>query len=403
MYELILKVQSKLKHTTQAEYLFMMLCFLMASFFFLPKSLHRVFYYFLLLSTFWVFRDQLYQRLIDIVKEQKILVVFFVFCVVVSFVHAVGDGVDMLKVVKMAFLVSSFLLVISFILDSIDKWQACFFTYVLSATIIGIGLCAYFYGYEGMWFLNVNDRLWGIGRGVNPNVGGLLYSIAILLSYCSYDRWLFLKRERDYRFIFMVVSVVICSFVVLATQSRGAILALGVTGSIVLVLQKRYAFLGLIYIIVFSLLAGIIYAYGDFSDFFSRGDNSRFDVWKGAFSLFLQSPVFGVGLAADVLYDTPIASWRSAHNIYLGLAVYHGIIGLMLFLVLWGSTFKAAYMAFQDNQDLSIVVIMIYASVFGLFEHHTVFLNLNPEWIIFWLPVAYSIFLQISSEHYVKN
>ena len=104
-----------------------------------------------------------------------------------------------------------------------------------------------------------------------------------------------------------------------------------------------------------------------------------------------------MGLAADVLYDTPIASWRSAHNIYRGLAVYHGIIGLMLFLVLWGSTFKAAYMAFQDNQDLSIVVIMIYASVFGLFEHHTVFLNLNPEWIIFWLPVAYSIFLQISS------
>lgn len=302
---------------------------------------------------------------------------------------------ELFNVVKKSLFIFLFISILIATLKTDEKWQKLLFAYALSAGVVGLGICIYHYGIEGKSFLIRTDRYWGFGRGVNPNVGGLLYGLAVIIAYTAYKKWKFLEfKGRDYRFICMCFMVGVCSLVVLATQSRGTLVALGLSGLIILTLQKKYKLLSLSLLLSFIGFAGIVYIMGDFSDFISRADNGRFDIWAKGLRLAMQHPVIGTGFGHETSYETDLGTWRSTHNLYIGTLVYHGIMGLIMFFIVWAQTFKKVF----DKNDLVWASIMIYATFFGLFEFHTLFMNLNPEWLVIWLPIAYSIYLQKKSK-----
>lgn len=369
------------KYLTPEHICFALLGLIFAGFFFIPKSPHRVLFYILIAATLWAYKDIFCVKAIIARARHHIWVtLFFGYCVLTSFIFALGSLEETFNVVKKAIFISAFIIILISLLRSEKEWSRLFFCYALAAVIIGLGLCLYYFG-----FLN-GERLWGIGRGVNPNVGGLLYGLAGVIIYCHHGRWGF----GTYHIPLVIFGLCVCFLVVLATQSRGTMIALGITSFIILVLQRRYYFIGLGIIAAALGVFILIFSGADIYHMIERADNGRFDIWRQAFMLALQNPVAGIGYGTETSFTTDLGTWRSTHNIYLGMFVYHGIIGLALFLTFWVSTFKKIY----QKDDLTVAAIMIYAGIFGLFEFHTLFTNLNPEWLVFWLPVAYSIYLK---------
>lgn len=378
----------------------MLLCLIFAGFFFIPKIPHRIIFYALLLCALWAYKEALNIQAIktnikSLFESSPFTWMFFGYCVVSSLLIGIFSTGDIMGGQKEALLTLLFIIILLAVLRTYQDWKKLLFIYVLGALVIGAGICIAFYGVEGKSFLIRTDRYWGIGRGENPNISGLLYGLAAIIAYTMYTQWDFLKwKGKDYRFVFMCAVIVICALVVLATQSRGTIVALGITGIIILLLQKRYILLSLGLLSVIALFTAIVLVMGDFSDFLSRADNGRFGIWEQGFLSAIQNPIIGKGFGHEAAHTIPMGTWRSTHNIYLGTLVYHGAVGLALFLACWLSTFKTIFQNARQTGNLTIIAIMIYASTFGLFEFHILFLNLNPEWLVIWLPITYAMFIK---------
>ena len=74
--------------------------------------------------------------------------------------------------------------------------------------------------------------------------------------------------------------------------------------------------------------------YGVFADYFERGfsDNGRFELWRGAFSAFLDAPVFGSGFyGLNIDYDRFGFLPKMAHQTVLQLLGTMGIFGILAY------------------------------------------------------------------------
>jgi putative inorganic carbon (HCO3(-)) transporter len=147
-----------------------------------------------------------------------------------------------------------------------------------------------------------------------------------------------------YRFLLVIVACVVFIILIL-TQSRGALLSLGVVLLMLIVLRWKWGWIT----IPFSLLAvgGTIAFWGveKFLNVLSSGVsleglNGRLEVWSRAIYMIQDFPITGVGLGlfgdvADNLYpfflNAP-GSVPHAHNLFLQIAVDMGIPGLIAWL-----------------------------------------------------------------------
>src|SRR5262249_34893430 len=69
----------------------------------------------------------------------------------------------------------------------------------------------------------------------------------------------------------------------------------------------------------------------------------RWDDFQNAAAVFVQNPILGVGVGQDILALNGVRgrmTWRSVHNAYLEYAVDLGLPGIVLFLLLLGTTFR---------------------------------------------------------------
>jgi putative inorganic carbon (HCO3(-)) transporter len=146
------------------------------------------------------------------------------------------------------------------------------------------------------------------------------------------------------RFLLFMVACTVFGILIL-TQSRGALLALGVVLLMLITLRWKWGWIT----IPFSLLAasGIIAFLGadKFVEILSSGVSlggleGRLEVWSRAIYMIQDFPITGVGLGlfgdvADNLYPfflNPVGSVPHAHNLFLQIAVDVGIPGLIVWL-----------------------------------------------------------------------
>lgn len=199
--------------------------------------------------------------------------------------------------------------------------------------------------------------------------------------------WLFIQTRSSALKLLLIMIVVTGLYMLVLSGSRNALLTLTVALFIACALWKPKYF---IYFILIGVVgAGLLYVMGDvMKDLGSAGSRlgkvsnteTRFIVWKLAWSYIQESPFWGYGLSVDLqslASNLPVWEQFDAHNAYLGLWLRLGILGLLINLVIYfwaiyrgarlllelkGGAIKASLILF-----LSLVISIFVA---GLFEEN---------------------------------
>lgn len=183
--------------------------------------------------------------------------------------------------------------------------------------------------------------------GFDPNDIGLTMALAIpmawYLSLCKKERIMDLVYRSIVIFLFLGTTL---------TASRGAFVALMVS---VLFVFWAFPFKGLknkIVMVLFLVGATIImlnyvpsYSWeritGISSEITTGSFSGRLNIWREGLRAFLQNPVFGVGVGSfKTGVEATLGRQAAPHNLFLGILVGQGIVGLLIFVSLLVSMFN---------------------------------------------------------------
>jgi O-antigen ligase len=118
-----------------------------------------------------------------------------------------------------------------------------------------------------------------------------------------------------------------------------------------------------------------------------RDLNGRVNLWMGAFALFLEQPLFGVGAGS---FSSSVYGGRvmeaAAHNTFLGVMVEHGLPGLLLLLAILVNLIRIALRGPPLERRLLIVIL----GVWGISALSLSAENRETTWLIWSLCLARS-------------
>jgi len=196
------------------------------------------------------------------------------------------------------------------------------------------------------------------------------------------------------------ISLVFMFSAMIFTLSRGGILALIISIAFLLFRIVRVrtmipiviAFITIALIVMLNPLTSVIIdrlATVERSFSYMTRVNFYSDVWK----MIIENPIVGVGFG-NLGYHSQfkIITHASAHNIFLGLLGETGIIGAVLFFILFGKVVSKYIKDFviESNEQMKILRWSFMSSLLGSFIHSLMEPNFEGYQfsIMFWLTVA---------------
>lgn len=215
---------------------------------------------------------------------------------------------------------------------------------IISSIAAVIGSSIYLTTKDPLWVAN-SSRLAGAGMFGNANdLASLIVLSAPLIAFSPG------LRSRDLkRWVVGIAIIVILLVGLWLSQSRGAILAIGIGGAAYLIFclrsnVKAIALLGVLGVCMLGMFAAITRDSGDLE----MSQDSRWNYVVVGFSMLIRNPIFGVGIDRYAkLYETYTQVWleygeRTAHSTWVTAMAESGLIGLFLFLalyavILWGA------------------------------------------------------------------
>ncbi len=209
-----------------------------------------------------------------------------------------------------------------------------------------------------------------VALGVVVSVISNQYSVFSKQSHSKTEHWtLRVNTDRLVLVILAAIALVAMLAAVLMSWSRGAWLGVGAGLVVTIVVQSRRAFvLSVIaaFVLTFAILLSSINIiptavadrFSGVADYFGvfdvRGvkvDDANYAIvermahWQAAWDMFLDHPLLGVGIGnyAPVYPAYALPQWDDplghAHNYYLNVAAEAGAVGLIAYLILWGTAF----------------------------------------------------------------
>lgn len=158
-------------------------------------------------------------------------------------------------------------------------------------------------------------------------------------------------RTRWHRYLMSVVML-LCVAAALGSQSRGAFLALGATGAMFWWRSSRKGAIGaLLALIVLFMLPMMpaewwerMHTIKDYQQ--DASAIGRINAWLVAIEV-AKSNFFGGGMSYQYptyfqLYGVYETTVRAAHSIYFQILGNHGFVGLLFYLMIWITTYRAA-------------------------------------------------------------
>lgn len=251
-----------------------------------------------------------------------------------------------------------------------------FYTLILTASISSFFLLYGFYQPRDWNFL---IRLSGSGAISNPIWVGAIYGLAslaaILLS-------LLIKKPKQR--VIILLSGLPPFLVLLASQSRGPLLALGISIVYVFLLfWKKRIFPILVLLLLGVVVVGAGYDFIRESTRLLNGDDYRIHIWSNAIEQILISPLIGHGIESETINFFDSDRFEHFHNVYLTLVYHCGLIGLFLFLFL---TFRPFFYSKTDQGQL-LKPLIVFGLIYMLFNGSQIFTGPKELWLIFWLPL----------------
>ncbi len=266
---------------------------------------------------------------------------------------------------------------------------------VLGATALGLVL----WHWQGWAKL---DR-YSLGHGVfdtHIRVGALAACIVFLSGFVLLN-----TPRKGSEYIIAALALCVGLWALMASQSRGAVVLLGVAIAAWLFLhpdrsyfrQQHRKKIGGICILAFCLMGSTAWAIncyvqllhidrGSAGSFFSRGLMDRNFVWENAWHQFIADPSrilwgFGWTSSAENTYNRFTANHY--HSLYINTVFYSGFIGLTLLLAYLYHCIKAGL---QNKRHEPWLYLVIGSMAAALFDMETLLVNPSAIMLTFLLP-----------------
>lgn len=240
------------------------------------------------------------------------------------------------------------------------------------------------YVYQG-WPLT--ERAGGWGRLHHPIIGGYVIGAAMLWLSC----WV--PSDRVWKVLWCLSLLIMLALVVL-TQSRGLWLALFVTQFVMTLLRGGKTAWGLLGILGVMAVIG----YFQFESLITlRGWSYRPEIFITSLTMMADNPWGGIGLGS--YYEVYVAgeAFAHTHNLFIHIALELGLVGLLIWLLIWAYTF---YIAWRERGTLigrALLKVIIFSSVALMFDGGVLLVSPRPEWLVTWLPVGLALGVQVKS------
>lgn len=221
-------------------------------------------------------------------------------------------------------------------------------------------------------------RIWFMG--LNPNSLGNLAALAFILSLT------FIEDLRN-KFTFLLIFPMLAFLnLVMFSGSAGALLLLSIGCILFFMANKPSGYKLIIYYSVAAITAVFFISFFSSSEhlinklsaFFLAGETSgRAEIWMEIINLTAKNPILGVG-----------HTYRTAHNVFLDMFKWGGVVALFFFLFFLALTTKMALSSFFYSKN-SLPIILVVSVSFILLKSGGG-LNLKYVWVVLALAVASS-------------
>tara|TARA_R110000822_G_scaffold8704_16_gene34254 strand:+ start:1788 stop:3014 length:1227 start_codon:yes stop_codon:yes gene_type:complete len=240
------------------------------------------------------------------------------------------------------------------------------------------------YVYQGQ---PLTYRAGGWGRLHHPIIGGYVIGAAMLWLSC----W---KPTTTPRRVCWYLSLLIMLTLILLTQSRGLWIALFATQFLITVMRGGRAAWG--FLLVLGVLA--IIGYFQFESLVTiRGWSYRPEIFVASLHMIADNLWGGIGLGS--YYEIYVAGqpYAHSHNLFIHIAVELGLIGLLIWLLIWSWTLYVAWTQRDSLIGQALLKIILFSSVALMFDGGVLLVSPRPEWLVTWMPVGLALGLQVKS------
>lgn len=227
-----------------------------------------------------------------------------------------------------------------------------------------------------------DTRLQGIGLLDHPILSSFVYGIYLALGFAVI---VYTPQQTSLK-IALTLSLLVLMVVLLATQTRGAFVALLAYIVLALLLHKnKYALICTAAFIVCSLV--ILYFQ---SDMLLRGVSYRPQLWMAGLEIASESLLVGHGVGSEYQLQIGSVNYDHPHSLLIRIMMDTGLVGLSLWLILLSVIFIKVMQLDTREKHLAIGVL-VYAFVTVLFDGDGPFVRPRAVWFVSWLPVVFSI------------
>ncbi len=319
-----------------------------------------------------------------------------------------------------------YFLILTSVVRKREDWMRLF------NVMIVMGLLSAFYG-----FLQRTDASFIIGSGGRARIFGTLGNAALFAGYqvliLFLSLMLFFRKGVTYnQKVFYGVSVAITTLAVAMTAVRGSILAVGVGFLVFAMLYSaaykshfaRKALLGLVTLVILFVTVALMIKNTDFvkrSGYLSRITDlsftsytvqTRFWAWEAGFKGWKETPKTMLLGWGPENFNIPFAKYFNpkffrgpgsetlfdrAHNMFVEITVTMGLLGLLTYLTIFGSSFRVAWRKLTQGEDriygVGIVTLLIAYAI-----HNSFIFDTSANFYTFFTILGFIYFLDREEE-----
>jgi len=217
----------------------------------------------------------------------------------------------------------------------------------------------------------------------NPIEGSTVLGTAALVTYFYIPK----KSTKMFLIYALLFFILIVSVLLAQSRAPAAALIMAFLAGGILAKDKKV----LIFIIILSFLG--IFSFFKIPAFkesvIERGFSYRLETCKAIISKSQENLIFGKGLSTHakfVMKNDKIVN--HTHNVYLGMILYGGLVGLMLLLSLLFLALLNSISYFIHHNEITFLVLIIFAAICMLTGEDKIITHPDAIWVFFWLPLG---------------
>ena len=225
----------------------------------------------------------------------------------------------------------------------------------------------------------ITARMWGVLGLEHVILASYYIGFFLLLS-------MFLIVEKK-EYVLILVVFILGAYILFA-QSRGAYAALFIAMLVYTLLFTRRNKIAL-YFMAFLLITAVALGFLYQDQIMSRGFSYRPEILKASIELGMKNLWFGIGLDQQYRVFSPSfpeGAWHP-HNLLAHIFIELGIVGLVLFSMLWLYSFYYCFMNRTNTIARFNIIWMVFSSLAVQSDAASFIVQPRLEWMVVWVPV----------------